>query len=198
MYTALWIYLARKRADIPGEKTLAQEAGTNGDVIFDNARVEANVDFAVARAATSTLNDTDTTALEAIAQYRATVPPENRCWIIALGSEDAVLSVRNNSNPALPIQQMVDALAGEPTLWITPVLASATTEFTLDASTAYNRALLQIAATHPSIVVFDWQSIALQHLDQFQLDGTHYLRPLYDLFVQQVADEVSLVWELQE
>ena len=30
IYTALWIYLARKRADIPGEVTLAQEAGTSG------------------------------------------------------------------------------------------------------------------------------------------------------------------------
>jgi lipoprotein NlpI len=30
IYTALWLYLARKRADIPGEKTLAQEAGTGG------------------------------------------------------------------------------------------------------------------------------------------------------------------------
>jgi lipoprotein NlpI len=30
MYTALWLFLARKRADIAGEKTLAQEAGTNG------------------------------------------------------------------------------------------------------------------------------------------------------------------------
>ena len=29
-YTALWIYLARKRADIPGEATLAQDAGTSG------------------------------------------------------------------------------------------------------------------------------------------------------------------------
>ena len=30
VYSALWLYLARKRADIPGEKTLAQEAGTSG------------------------------------------------------------------------------------------------------------------------------------------------------------------------
>jgi lipoprotein NlpI len=30
VYTALWLYLARKRADIPGEKTLAREAGTSG------------------------------------------------------------------------------------------------------------------------------------------------------------------------
>jgi lipoprotein NlpI len=30
VYTALWLYLARKRADIPGEKTLVQEAGTAG------------------------------------------------------------------------------------------------------------------------------------------------------------------------
>lgn len=30
IYTALWLFLARKRADIPGEKTLAQESGTSG------------------------------------------------------------------------------------------------------------------------------------------------------------------------
>ena len=30
MYTAIWLFLARKRADIPGEKTLAREAGTSG------------------------------------------------------------------------------------------------------------------------------------------------------------------------
>jgi lipoprotein NlpI len=30
IYTALWLYLARKRAGIAGEKTLAQEAGTTG------------------------------------------------------------------------------------------------------------------------------------------------------------------------
>jgi lipoprotein NlpI len=28
MYTAIWLFLARKRADIPGEKTLAADAGT--------------------------------------------------------------------------------------------------------------------------------------------------------------------------
>jgi lipoprotein NlpI len=30
VYSALWLYLARKRADIPGERTLAREAGTSG------------------------------------------------------------------------------------------------------------------------------------------------------------------------
>ena len=29
-YTALWLFLARKRAEIPGERTLAAEAGTSG------------------------------------------------------------------------------------------------------------------------------------------------------------------------
>lgn len=31
VYSALWLYLARKHADIPGERTLAREAGTKGD-----------------------------------------------------------------------------------------------------------------------------------------------------------------------
>ena len=30
IYSAIWLYLARKRADIPGERTLAREAGTSG------------------------------------------------------------------------------------------------------------------------------------------------------------------------
>ena len=30
IYSALWLFLARKRGDIPGEKTLAQDAGTAG------------------------------------------------------------------------------------------------------------------------------------------------------------------------
>jgi lipoprotein NlpI len=30
IYTAVWLFLARKRADIPGEQTLAQDAGTSG------------------------------------------------------------------------------------------------------------------------------------------------------------------------
>lgn len=30
VYTALWLFLARKRTDIPGERTLGQEAGTSG------------------------------------------------------------------------------------------------------------------------------------------------------------------------
>jgi lipoprotein NlpI len=30
VYSALWLFLARRRADIPGEKTLAQDAGTAG------------------------------------------------------------------------------------------------------------------------------------------------------------------------
>jgi lipoprotein NlpI len=31
VYTAIWLFLARKRADIAGEKTLAAEAGTSGE-----------------------------------------------------------------------------------------------------------------------------------------------------------------------
>jgi lipoprotein NlpI len=34
IYTALWLYLARRRADISGEQTLAHEAGTSGDGLW--------------------------------------------------------------------------------------------------------------------------------------------------------------------
>lgn len=34
LYTAIWLFLARKRADIPGEKTLADDAGTSGTGVW--------------------------------------------------------------------------------------------------------------------------------------------------------------------
>lgn len=34
MYTAIWLYLARKRADIPAEKTLADDSGTTGSGVW--------------------------------------------------------------------------------------------------------------------------------------------------------------------
>ncbi len=39
IYSALWLFLARKRADIPGEKTLAQDAGTSGGGVWPSAVV---------------------------------------------------------------------------------------------------------------------------------------------------------------
>jgi hypothetical protein len=64
------------------------------------------------------------------------------------------------------------------------------------ASTTYGVALTNVVAGRSNVAVFDWPSLALQHLDQFQIDGVHYSRELYDLFVASVMDAATTRWRL--
>lgn len=137
-----------------------------------------------------------TTALEAIARFMVSLPARGRCWILELSAADAMEAGKNHTDPDVPIKQMADALDGEPTLWITPVLTSATDDWNLAASTAYDSALLREAAGRPNITVLDWQDIALQHLDQFFPDGVHYSDALADILIQTVLHELPTIWEL--
>jgi hypothetical protein len=155
--------------------------------------VEATLDAANGRGAFFAA-DGGSTALAAIASYRRTIPSEGRCWVISLSDGDAMAARRDHTDPTVPITAMADALAGEPVVWVTPVLASASTDWNLAASTAYNRALLVVAASRPSITVFDWQDVALDHLDQFQPDGVHFLAGFYPFMVDQVVAQLQRAW----
>jgi hypothetical protein len=163
---------------------------------YQELGIAATVDSANGRGATIA-RDGGTTALDAIARYRAQVPADGRCWIIALSSADAVFSAKNGVDPTGPIRQIHDALGGEPVLWVTPVLVSTSTEWNLAASTAYDRALAATVEGDPLATVLDWQDIALDHLDQFLDDGVHYSAPLYDLLVSTVVEAMLRAWDVQ-
>ncbi len=137
-----------------------------------------------------------TTALEAIAKYMVSLPERGRCWVMELSAADAMEAGKNHTDPAVSIKEMADALNGEPTLWITPVLTSATSDWNLAASTAYDTALVKEATNRPNITVLDWQDIALQHLDQFFSDGVHYSDALADILIDTVLHEIPTIWEL--
>jgi hypothetical protein len=157
--------------------------------------IEATIDAANGRGASNSA-DGGTTALQAIALYRRTVPAAGRCWVIGLSDSDAMAARRDHTDPSVPITAMADALGNEPVVWVTPVLASATSEWNLAASTAYDEALLRVVSTRPSISVFDWQDVALNHLDQFAADGVHFLAGFYPFLADQVVSAMQRAWEL--
>ena len=135
-----------------------------------------------------------TTALDAIATVKRATSPEGRCWILGLSNADARQSLIDGTDPLPLVLDVMEAVGEEPTIWIPPVLASATTDWNLTASTAYELAVREAAATRPYITVMDWPAIALQHLDQFQSDGIHYTVPLYDLFISTVLGQAEQTW----
>ncbi len=156
----------------------------------------AYLDFANGRGATSAANG-GTSALQVIKDFRLVLPNKSVCWVIALSSEDAMETHRDGVDPSVRIRLIADAIGEEPTVWITPVLVSATTAWSLDASTAYNQALLRVVRDRPNISVLDWQDVALQYLDQFQPDGVHYKAPLYSLLTQTVMAHLANVWDIR-
>ena len=161
---------------------------------YDELGVQSILDFANGRGADIAVDGT--TARQAIAAARADTSPDGRCWIIALSGADAVQAHLQGVDPAPTIRAIADALGDEPAMWIPPVLTSATTEWNLVASTTYDLALQEAVAGRANIGVFDWPSIALQHLDQFQSDGIHYTGDLYRMFVRSVLDAASARWEI--
>ncbi|CAB4883837.1 unannotated protein [freshwater metagenome] len=179
-----------------GDSNLGLSLGMFRDV-YARAGLDPVLDFANGRGATQAA-DGGSSAVQAVAQHQHDVPTDRRCWVVALSDVDAMESARDNIDPATSIQLIADAIGGEPTTWVTPVLASATSAWTLQASTAYNLALLRVASEHPNITVVDWQDEALQHLDMFLSDGIHYQAPMYLLLTHAVITHLAAVWDLQQ
>ena len=137
-----------------------------------------------------------TTAVDAIAAVKSTTSAEGRCWVLALSNADARQSMLDGTDPITSPRTIAEAVGGEPTLWIAPVMVSATTDWNLTATTAYELALREVASSRPNITVLDWPSIALQHLTEFQADGIHYKNPLYDLYVETITKKSAEIWEV--
>jgi len=163
---------------------------------YKKANVDAIVDFANGRAATAAQNG-GTSALTAIAYFQQVVPADGRCWILALGSEDAASSAYAGIDPTVDIRKIIDALGPEPVMWITPVMAGTTGVFNLAAATRYNQALLSSVGGHKNFSVLDWYDIALDHLDQFGPDGVHYQPPLYALLIETVVSRIDQIWDMK-
>lgn len=177
-----------------GDSNLGLAASSYRDAYADRG-VDATVDHANGRGA-EVARDGGTSALDAVAAMQEEVPADGRCWVIALSTADAAATFAAGEDPTPSIASIADAVGDEPVVWITPIMVSTTSEWTFEAAAAYNAALREVAAARASMVVFEWQDVALDHLDQFQPDGVHYVAELYDLQVAVVLEELDRVWDL--
>jgi hypothetical protein len=177
-----------------GDSNLGLAAALYRDA-YTTRGVDATVDHANGRG-TEVARDGGTSALDAVAAFQAAVPADGRCWVIALSTADAATTFSAGEDPTPLIVALADAVGDEPVVWITPIMVSTTSEWTYEAAAAYNSALREVAAARASMVVFEWQDVALDHLDQFQPDGVHYEAELYDLQVDEVLEELDRVWDL--
>ncbi|HYD08681.1 MAG TPA: hypothetical protein VEA78_01155, partial [Acidimicrobiales bacterium] len=138
-----------------------------------------------------------TTAVDAINTVKETTSAEGRCWVFAFSNADARQAMLDGRDPIFSPLTIADAVGDEPVLWIIPVMVSATTDWNLTATTAYELAMREVAASRPNITLLDWPTIALQHLTEFQPDGIHYTNSLYDLYVETITGAAADAWKVQ-
>ena len=158
------------------------------------AGVQVFIDHANGRGAFRSHDIHDSSALDAITAYRA-LSSSQRCWVIHLGLQDAADSASDNIDPSISIDAIIEALAGEPAIWVAPALHG-DPPFTHEAATDYTTALRAATAHLENIHMIDWPSIADPRANEFQPDGIHYLTELYTTLVQVVMGEVLSVWTL--
>jgi hypothetical protein len=156
--------------------------------------VEAFIDHANGRSAYRAHSSLDDGTISAIRRLGATaISP--RCWIIAATLEDAAESRQAGESPTTRIHDVVEALHGEPSIWLTPALRGPE-PYSQTAAQAYSAALMQQLSDDPNVSILDWRSLATPRAAEFQPDGIHYTHPLYTSLVRAVMAEVTDNWTL--
>ena len=100
------------------------------------------------------------------------------CWIIAMGTND-VDNVNTGSNVGLAerIDRMMQAIRGQPAMWIDAVTLVKSGAYAEDGMLKWNQALGAACQKYPNMRVFDWASSAKP--SYFIPDGIHYYTPGY-------------------
>jgi peptidoglycan/LPS O-acetylase OafA/YrhL len=95
------------------------------------------------------------------------------CWVLALGTNDtADVFVGSAQNRAARIAHMMTLIGDQPVLWITVKSLLASGPYAESNMQQWNSALVNACASHPSMRVFDWASVA--KANWFTTDGIHY------------------------
>lgn len=135
----------------------------------------ASIDSAVGRAVVEQVADASPglTALTTISQQT----PAPDCYIVALGTNDAVMEASGSSVKAADrISRVMAIAAGRPVLWPTvktTAAATATNQYASpEAMQDFDTALQAAKAQYPNLTVFDWAAEASD--DLFAGDGIHY------------------------
>ncbi|MEP1126611.1 MAG: hypothetical protein ABJH68_22220 [Ilumatobacter sp.] len=83
------------------------------------------------------------------------------CWVILLGTNDAAnIAAGSNADAARRIGLVLDAVAGEPTLWLTASTVRNDGFWARPNTLAWNDRLLALLAGVPNVQVADWDAAA--------------------------------------
>ena len=113
-----------------------------------------------------------TNGVEAAEAAKASTNPQGRCWVIALGTNDAGnIAAGSTYDAKTRIDKMLAVTGTERVLWPTVfTTAEAKTYWAPQNSEAFNKVLKSEAASHPNVEVLDWAAMA----DPSQIsDGIH-------------------------
>lgn len=95
------------------------------------------------------------------------------CWVILLGTNDAAnIAAGSNADAAQRIDRVVDAIAGEPALWLTASTVRSDGFWARPNTLAWNDQLRALLAGVPNVQVADWDAVASAQA-WFVSDGIH-------------------------
>lgn len=134
-----------------------------------------SIDSAIGRAVVEQVGDASPGLDALTAMSKQTPAPD--CYIVALGTNDAVMEASGSSVKAADrISRVMAIAAGRPVLWPTvktTTAAAATNQYASpEAMQAFDTALQAAKAQYPNLTVFDWAAEASD--DLFAGDGIHY------------------------
>ena len=114
------------------------------------------------RSITKSRNPDPLSGIKAVNYWKARTP-QGRCWVIALGTNDATAT-----NKQERITLMKQALAGDKALWINVAMNSPTRP----KYNGFNAIVWNLLLIHNGLTVFDWSAQANPGF--FNFDGIHY------------------------
>jgi hypothetical protein len=100
------------------------------------------------------------------------------CWVFALGTNEAAnVAAGSNIGYDERIDTMMDAVDGDPVLWVNVRTLDAAGPYAEANMAAWNRALLAACDEYPNMRIYDWASDVRD--DWFIEDGIHFTTPGY-------------------
>ncbi|GAB3080498.1 acyltransferase family protein [Corynebacterium aquatimens] len=121
-------------------------------------------------------------AIESATELKNRGVPEDTCWVIATGVNDAANVDAAGGGPDMiadmekNIRKMLDILDGDRVMW--PTAATGTPSdmyYANENMKVFNDTLRRVAKDYPNLVIFDWASEARAHLDWYlEGDEVHY------------------------
>jgi hypothetical protein len=94
------------------------------------------------------------------------------CWVVAIGTNDAAnIGAGANLGAAARIDRIMEAVDGDPVLWVDAVTFTDEGAWAQANMAAWNVALRDAVGRHPNLRVYEWSRVA--HADWFTSDGVH-------------------------